>query len=44
MITAKSIGGLYSMTLDQKQQVALFRYGVIAPLETGSSDPSISNN
>lgn len=32
------------MTLDQKQQVALFRYGVIAPLETGSSDPSISNN
>ncbi|MCD7804956.1 MAG: DDE-type integrase/transposase/recombinase [Oscillospiraceae bacterium] len=32
------------MTLDQKQQVALFRYGVIAPLETGTSDPSISNN
>ena len=32
------------MTMDQKQQVALFRYGVIAPLETGTSDPSISNN
>ena len=32
------------MTLDQKQQIALFRYGVIAPLETGTSDPSISNN
>ena len=32
------------MTLDQKQAVALFRYGVIAPLETGTSDPSISNN
>jgi len=32
------------MTLDQKQSVALFRYGVIAPLETGTSDPSISNN
>lgn len=32
------------MTLDQKQKVALFRYGVIAPLETGTSDPSISNN
>lgn len=31
------------MTLDQRQQVALFRYSVIAPLETGSSDPSISN-
>ena len=31
------------MTLDQKQQVALFRYSVIAPLESGSSDPSISN-
>ncbi|MCD7712644.1 MAG: DDE-type integrase/transposase/recombinase [Firmicutes bacterium] len=32
------------MTLDQKQQAALFRYSVIAPLETGASDPSISNN
>ena len=32
------------MTLDQKQEVALFRYGVIAPLATGTSDPSISNN
>ena len=32
------------MTLDQKQAIALFRYGVIAPLETGTSDPSISNN
>lgn len=32
------------MTIDQKQQIALFRYGVIAPLETGTSDPSISNN
>ena len=32
------------MTLDQKQNIALFRYGVIAPLETGTSDPSISNN
>lgn len=32
------------MTLDQKQEVALFRYAVIAPLETGVSDPSISNN
>lgn len=32
------------MTIDQKQQVALFRYGVIAPLETGTSDPSISNS
>ena len=32
------------MTLDEKQKVALFRYGVIAPLETGTSDPSISNN
>ena len=31
------------MTLDQKQQTALFRYSVIAPLETGSADPSISN-
>lgn len=31
------------MTLDQKQQIALFRYSVIAPLESGSSDPSISN-
>lgn len=32
------------MTMDQKQQIALFRYGVIAPLETGMSDPDISNN
>lgn len=32
------------MTIDQKQQVALFRYGVIAPLETGTSDPAISNS
>lgn len=32
------------MTLDEKQKVALFRYGVIAPLETGTSDPTISNN
>lgn len=32
------------MTLDQKQQVALFRYAIIAPLETGTSDPSISNS
>ena len=32
------------MTLDQKQAVALFRYSVIAPLETGSCAPGISNN
>ena len=32
------------MTFDQKQKTALFRYSVIAPLETGTSDPSISNN
>ena len=32
------------MTMDQKQEIALFRYGVIAPLEAGTSDPSISNN
>lgn len=32
------------MTLDQKQGIALFRYAVIAPLETGTSDPTISNN
>lgn len=32
------------MTMDQKQQIALFRYGVIAPLETGTSNPDISNN
>lgn len=32
------------MTMDQKQQIALFRYSVIAPLETGTSDPAISNN
>ncbi len=32
------------MTMDQKQAVALFRYSVIAPLETGSVDPPVSNN
>ena len=32
------------MTLDQKQNVALFRYGIIAPLETGTCDPAVSNN
>ena len=32
------------MTLDQKQAVALFRYSVIAPLETGSFDPHKSKN
>lgn len=31
------------MTFDQKQKTALFRYSVIAPLETGTSEPSISN-
>ena len=31
------------MTMDQRQQIALFRYSVIAPLETGTSDPGISN-
>ena len=31
------------MTFDQKQKTALFRYSIIAPLETGTSDPSISN-
>ena len=31
------------MTMDQRQQIALFRYSVIAPLETGTSDPAISN-
>lgn len=31
------------MTFDQKQKTALFRYSVITPLETGTSDPSISN-
>ena len=30
------------MTLDQKQQTALFRYGVIAPLITGTAEPGIS--
>ena len=30
------------MTMDQRQQIALFRYSVIAPLETGTADPSIS--
>ena len=32
------------MTFDQKQKTALFRYSIIAPLETGTGDPSISNN
>ena len=32
------------MTLDQKQAIALFRYSVIAPLETGSWDPGMSKN
>ncbi len=32
------------MTADQKQSIALFRYSVIAPLESGSVDPSVSNN
>lgn len=32
------------MPLDQKQAVALFRYSVIAPLETGSFDPGMSRN
>lgn len=32
------------MTFNQKQKIALFRYSVIAPLETGASDPSISSN
>ena len=31
------------MTMDQKQQTALFRYGVIAPLITGNKDPGMSN-
>lgn len=31
------------MTLDQKQQTALFRYGVIAPLITGTVEPGTSN-
>lgn len=31
------------MTLDQKQQTALFRYAVIAPLVTGTAQPGISN-
>lgn len=31
------------MTLDQKQQTALFRYGVIAPLVTGTAQAGISN-
>lgn len=31
------------MTFDQKQKTALFRYSVVAPLETGTSDPSQSN-
>lgn len=31
------------MTMDHRQKIALFRYSVIAPLETGTSDPSISN-
>ena len=32
------------MTLDQKQAIALFRYSIIAPLETGSFDPGKSKN
>ena len=32
------------MTLDQKQAIALFRYSVIAPLESGSFDPTKSKN
>ena len=32
------------MTLDQKQAIALFRYSVIAPLESGSFDPGRSKN
>lgn len=36
-----------SMNMDQKQQIALFRYGVISPLETGpgsgQSDPLPEN-
>lgn len=32
------------MTLDQKQAIALFRYSVIAPLESGSFDPRKSKN
>ena len=32
------------MTLDQKQAIALFRYSIIAPLETGSFDSSRSKN
>ncbi len=31
------------MTMDQKQQVALFRYSVIAPLETGAADCASNN-
>ena len=32
------------MTLDQKHDVALFRYSVIAPLETGTFPPGLSRN
>ena len=32
------------MTLDQKQAIALFRYSIIAPLETGAYDPGKSKN
>ncbi len=32
------------MTLDEKQAIALFRYSVIAPLETGSCDTCTSMN
>lgn len=32
------------MTMDQKQRIALFRYSVIAPLENGTHDLSLSNN
>ncbi len=33
-----------AVIMDQKQQIALFRYSVIAPLETGASDLPVSNN
>ena len=32
------------MTLDQKQAIALFRYSVIAPLESGSLEQGKSKN
>lgn len=31
------------MNMDRKQEIALFRYGVIAPLITGTKDPAMSN-